>query len=109
MEPTTQAAIEKFGLAIGGSIEPYLPALKRFTLAEILAFWDMLDQKNKDAAIQAVHDKMTLPEMAAEKEQLAALTAAMADSNAEKRKLANDILMAILKVALGVALAGVGF
>jgi hypothetical protein len=103
-----QALIDKFGTALAVSVVPYLPAIKRFTMAEALAFWDLLNQKKQDAAMQAVHDKMTAEELADEKVKLADLTAAMADNNAEKRQFARDVAMAVLKVALAIGLGMVG-
>ena len=109
IDPTIlQQAITQFGAAIGPSIEPYLPAIQRFGMAELLAFVGLLQQKSKDAALQQVHDKMTAEELANEKVKLADLTAAMADSNAEKRATASAILMAVLKAALVIGLGLVG-
>lgn len=96
--------ILQFGQAIGTAATPFIPAFQKMALDEIIAVKALLYQKNTDAALAIVHQKMTLEELAEEKEALVAVTNAMADASAAKRQAAQDVLMAILKAALSVAL-----
>jgi len=99
-----QQIIDQFGIAVGQSIVPYLPAIKTFTMAELLAFANSLNQKSLDAALLQVHNKMSADDLVAEATQLADLTAQMADTNAAKAATAKAIMEAILKAALQVIL-----
>ena len=96
--------ILQFGEAIGGAVQPFIPAFKRLILDELIAIKAAMNEKNTDAAMAILHNRMTLEELAEEKLALVAVTNAMADSNAAKRQAAQDVLMAILKAALSVAL-----
>jgi len=105
---TLDQIIAQFGVAIGTSVVPYLPAIKTFTMDELLAFANLLQQKSLDAAIKQVHDRMTPDELASEATQLAALTAQMTDNDYAKRQVASNIAMAILKVGLAIVLGFFG-
>jgi len=105
MDTQQTKLIDELGQAIGGAAAGYLPAFKRMAMDELLAVGTLLNEKNVDAAMTAIRAKMTNDELAAETVALAGLLGAMADDNAAKRKMANDLLMAIFKAAFGVLLS----
>ena len=96
--------ILQFGQAIGTAATPFIPAFQRMALDELIAVRALLIQQDTDTALEIVHGKMTLDELAAEKLALVPVTNAMADTNAAKRQAGQEVLMAILKAALSVAL-----
>jgi hypothetical protein len=96
---------ETFGKGAAEMAAFYAPSIKRLTLAELVAFGSLIAEKDTDGAIKILHDKMTPEDLAAEKVSLAELTVMMADSNAEKRKIAYDILMSGLRAALSLILS----
>jgi len=97
MDETTTELVKTFGRGVAENVTPYLPAVKRMAVGELLAFGTLLQSKDYDAAKAMIHDAMTADELADEKEKLADLTAAMADENAARRKVAGQILAAILR------------
>lgn len=104
MSIDTNELILQFGQAIGGAVEPFLPVFKRLMLEELIAVKAALNEGKSDAVLAVLHNGMTLDELAAEKAALVAVTNAMADTNAARRQAAQEVLMAILKAALSVAL-----
>lgn len=107
MDIQQQKLIDQFGAAIGGAAASYLPAMKRMAMDELLALGTLINEKNIDAAKDAVRDKMTDQELADETVVLAGLIGAMADANKAKRDMAKDMALAIFKAALGVLLSAV--
>ena len=100
-------AIAQFGAAIGPAALLYLPAIKRLAMSELIALWQLLQAKNQDAAYQAVAAKMTVQELADEKEKLADLAALRATARAENIALANEIAAAVLKAAITILITAV--
>ena len=100
-------AIAQFGAAIGPAALLDLPAIKRLAMSELIALWQLLQANNQDAAYQAVAAKMTVQELADEKEKLAELAALRATARAENIALANEIAAAVLKAAITILITAV--
>jgi len=97
--------VAQFGKAIGMAATPFVPAIQRMAMDELIALKTAINEKNLDAAWQAVHAGMTGDDLAAEKVELTKLTEAMADKNAARKQAANDLAWAVLKAAISVALS----
>jgi hypothetical protein len=100
--------ILQFGQAIGTAVGPFIPAFQKMALDELIAVKALLNQKDTDAVLAIVHEKMTLDELAAEKLALVPVANAMADTSAAKKQAAQAVLTAILKAAFVIALGMVG-
>jgi hypothetical protein len=105
MDDTATKLVSAFGRGIVENVTPYVPAVKRMAVNELLAFGTLLQSKDYDAAKVMIHEAMTPDELADEKEKLADLTAAMADENAARRRVAGEILAAILRAAFTIVVS----
>lgn len=101
---TPKEMAEQFGNAMLEGVPVYLPAMKRLALAEFIALGESLYNKEKDAAYAILAEKMTLPELATEKELLAKLAELRATGRAEAIALADNILMGIFRTAFAILL-----
>jgi len=109
MEGQTKELILQFGEAIGKAAAVYVPGIKKMTMTELIGFGVLLREGERDAALACVRVKMTNDELAAEAEMQADLLAAMADENYDRRRVAQELVLAILKASLGVLLTAVLF
>ena len=82
--------------------------LRESTLNEVLAFQRLILRGLHLDALSALRERMSGPELAAEKKQLAELTKTIADEQYESLQLGKNILTAILKAGMLTALAAVG-
>lgn len=107
MSDEAKKLVEQFGVAVGTAAAPYAPAVKRMTMMEVLALGTLLQEKKRDEAFAALRDKMTDNELADETVALAELMEAARDENYRRRKLAEEITLAVLKAAFSVLLSAV--
>jgi len=95
--------LKQLGVATTSAMRVYGPALARMAADELAALYEMLQSDELDAAKHALHRRMTMDEMVAEKEELAALLIAMVDSHYTNWRTIRDASLAVLKALLGLA------
>jgi hypothetical protein len=107
-EATLKELAKQFGLAVAQSAVIYAPAIQKMTMAELIAFGNLLNQKRSNKAYMTLAAKMTVEELASEKVALAELVRMRADESASAQAMAKAILTAILQAALTLAIGLVG-
>ena len=96
--------LKTFPVGVVDAAQLYGPAIGRMALAELVALAQMIADRLTEEAQAAVREKMSMDELAAEREKLADLAVLMANKRAESIAMGRDILLAILKVAFTMAL-----
>jgi len=107
LSPALQAAITQLSTTVGVGIAEstivYLPSIMRLGTKELASWIDLVfNQKKYQEALDQLHAIMTPQELADEKDQLATMTAMVADSNAEKWSIAHAFWDTIFKACITV-------
>ena len=99
----------KVGRGVAEAAVEYLPTLQDMTLAELTALATLLAEGNYDAARNAIYDRMTAEELAADKERLAKVAELMAHDSYEAKQWGLGLIGGILKAALTALLSAAAF
>jgi len=100
--------VTEHGQAVGDLVGLLCPVVKRITADQLPVFLKRLGDGNGDDAMALLYSRMTGKELVAVKKKLVGRLEAAAAANAETKTIVNKFIVGSMKLALGVALAGVG-
>ncbi len=83
----------------------YIEPMKRLVWDELVELAKLLDLGKAKEALAIVEEKMNLEELTRQKVKLADLTEELADENAEKKSMIQELLLATLKIAFSILVA----
>lgn len=98
-----------FGKGVSAIAALYAPAVGRLAVQELSTYITLLADKKAAEARNLARTKMNVDELGAEKTLLTGTAWAMAEGNAARHDLANEIILAALKVAAVFGTAFMGF
>jgi AICAR transformylase/IMP cyclohydrolase PurH len=101
---TNAELLTQLGATMAPALTIYGPALARMAGEEFTAWKALVDQLDYDAAKHALHSRMTLDEMAAEKEALTPMFQAMVERHYANVQTLKDAGLMVLKALASVVL-----
>jgi len=101
--------LKSFPAGIADAVLLYTPAMMRLAMDELIAVVKRLAVGDWRGVQDTLHEKMTVQELAVEKQKLAELTKELATAQGEFLNALQNIMLAALKGALAAAFAAAAF